>query len=375
MPENLAAPFLERRKWTVSRTNDPFGFKLLIHFLREGKQSNLEEAMGLQVPAGLRCPALLRTPHDLWQDSSGQTSLAKNGTSALVFKVKGGPKVWNLIERTSLKPTRIFSRWKLKFKNKLGDDETYYVKIRTKDATPHYGLNQFLEVWGAWSDEAPPFWIRVWNRLYGTPLTGIEDVLQTYPIPPLCMPDLTVVVMRERGEPIDNVKDHFETLSGLARSLLALKRNTDEFLEVVCHGDALCHNIVIDTDGRLHLIDFDEGQIIGGHREVALSRTVVWKKADHHDWMRALMYPNLLRWHAREYTSAQFAAVLLYWGLTLDAENDTLNKFLSTAMGLGEKLKGERKRTTNTPDDLLRDAQACNQELTTCLETLDQEAR
>ena len=253
----------------------------------------------------------------------------------------------------------------------------YYVKIRTKDSTPHYGIKQFHDVWRLWSKKAPPFWIRFWNYLYGTPLTGIEDVLQTYPFRPLCAPDLTIVVMRDRGKSIDSVKVHFKTLSGLTRALLTLKRNTDELLKTVCHGDALCHNNVID-DGHFHLIDFDEGKVIIGQREVALSRNMMWNKDDHHDWMRALMYPNLLRWHAREYTSVQFSAVLLHWGLTFDTENDTLNNFLGRAMGLGEELKGlekSKRAYSETPRDLLQHAQACSQALITCLETLAQEAR
>ena len=113
-------------------------------------------------------------------------------------------------------------------------------------------------------------------------------------------------------------------------------------------------------------------------REVAVSRNVVWEKDDEFDWMRALMYPNLLRWHAREYTSAQFSVVLLHWGLSLDAENYTLKEFQGIATQLGKKLEEmEKSKTTymDTPDDLLRCAQACNQALMTCLETLDQESR
>jgi hypothetical protein len=166
-------------------------------------------------------------------------------------------------------------------------------------------------------------------------LASVEDFFETYIVAPYGSNSFCLCVMADRGVPFNPDSVVRNELKGL---LGDLKVKIMGMTNVVCHGDALKHNIVYNESSRsLHLVDFDEGTVLLNK----VPRRFLNSTAGH-PWFGALLYPNALRQAAESYTRVQFtASVLLMLALHNSAGDETLDELYKKAEELGKWLDAE----------------------------------
>jgi RIO1 family len=221
---------------------DDDGAKLLFRFLsskrlwnriREKRQISHPCAAWMSVPVGFgECIAVERK----W-------SLIENGTAALVFRCEGADGVRSLLTLVEESLMETFERYWYKYLNQCNDrNRIFYVKVKTRATDRNFNQNPRDMVREAQSMED-------------------QEIVKTYPVVPVQHERGYFVLMNDRGSRIDPETMVFD-LDDFKAKYRSLWERTIAFSKAarLYHGDIAEHNLLIDTEKNLVLIDWDEAE-------------------------------------------------------------------------------------------------------------------
>jgi hypothetical protein len=207
-------------------------------------------------------------------------SLIENGTSALVFRCEGADGVWSLLNMVEESLVEKFERFWNKYLNQAQCNDRnriFYVKVKTRATDRNFNQNPRDMV------------------LYAQ-LVKDHDLVKTYPVVPVQHKNGYFVLMNDRGNRID-IQTMTLDLDPFKAKYRSLWERTTAFSEAASlfHGDIAEHNLLIDTEKNLVLIDWDEAE------QYPKSR---YTKGDEEGTLRHL---ELLRPEGELYTEVQLA--------------------------------------------------------------------
>jgi len=287
------------------------GLNLLLQFLKDGNKASVEKK--LQVSTEDRGPYRFPLPSDLWEQEG--FSIVKGGTSAMVFKLSATHHLEFL--RHHVTGTKDEGEWKDFLENianecNTTDSQYLYLKIRTKDTSLRFNPS-LKKSWAKISGRASKSGNTEAERV------AFEDFLGTYIVEPYEDEYFCLCLMADRGKPLQALLASKEVRPVLRNELDQLKQNANILCKHIIHGDMLLHNVVIDEDKHLHLIDFDDGVIARPGK--TLSRRYPAFIGDL-NWLKAMFYPNSLRHFGQRYSQVQLLALMylcLYAGESTEA--------------------------------------------------------
>jgi hypothetical protein len=260
---------------------DDKGAKLLFGFLSSKRLWNrIREKRQISCP----CAAWMSAPVGFGEciTEAHKWSLIENGTAALVFRCEGADGVrllLTLVEASLVETFELF--WNTYLDQCKNDNRILYVKVKTRATDRKFNQNPRDMVLHAQSVKD-------------------QDLVMTYPVVPVKRKNGYFVLMNDRGSRID-IKTMTLDLDEFNKKYRSLWERTTAWSNAAClyHGDIDEHNLLIDTEKNLVLIDWDEAE------EYPKSR---YTKSDEEGTLRHL---ELLRPDGKLYTEVQLA--LLYY--------------------------------------------------------------
>lgn len=324
--------------------DDPMPLQLLLEFFKNGRQWTIFGDFKVERPI----PALFVLPSRLWNDTEHR-KLVHHGSLSIVFKIslqglkdllgdssaaedKGfalSPDIVNDEDNYDVKHLKqycldLFS----KIANKEHDETIlYYLKIRTKNAAwQDFPMKDLVDAWGELRKQLP-------------------QILEMYPSRPFTTQIWGMVLMYDRGTRLadtDLSSDSVNKQKCLSQ-FKAIYDVANSLSEILPHTDALPHNIVVNQEFDMTLIDVDEGvktEKSGGHG-IPCRKNDYGKDSDQ-DWFLAISYPNPLHQCESLYTRAQLllSFLVLISKLTVPPQlKPEVSIILNSAKELGVALK------------------------------------
>jgi hypothetical protein len=209
-------------------------------------------------------------------------SLIENGTAALVFRCEGADGVRSLLTLVEESLMETFERYWYKYLNQCNDrNRIFYVKVKTRATDRNFNQNPRGMV------------------LYAQFMED-QEIVKTYPVVPVEHEKGYFVLMNDRGSRID-IKTMMPDLDEFKEKYRSLWERTTAWSKAarLYHGDIAEHNLLVDMEKNLVLIDWDEAE------QYPKSR---YTKGDEEGTLRHL---ELLRPEGKLYTEVQLA--LLYY--------------------------------------------------------------
>lgn len=297
------------------------GLKLLLQFLKDGKIASIEKK--LQVSIEDRGPHHFSLPSALWEQKG--FSIVKGGTSAMVFKLSTNQLVEFL--RQNVTGTKDEEEWEDFVADKVTECTTttgldcVYLKIRTKDTSVRFNPS-FKKSWSKISQKATKPGITEAER------EAFGEFLGTYIVEPYEDEYFCLCLMADRGRPLQGLLATGKVRQLLRDELDRLKLNAKLLCEHIIHGDILLHNVVMDDDNSLHLIDFDEGVISRPGTTLSRRYPVFGGELN---WFQAMFYPNSLRHFVQRYSQVQLLA-FMYLALYAGESTEVWDKDCTSMM-------------------------------------------
>jgi hypothetical protein len=260
---------------------DDEGAKLLFRFLSSKRLWNrIKQKRQISSP----CAAWMSAPIGFGEciAAARKWSLIENGTAALVFRCEGADGVRSLLTLVEESLMETFELCWNKFLNQCNDrNRIFYVKVKTRATDRKFNQNPSYMVYHARSVED-------------------HDIVKTYPVVPVQHEKGYFVLMNDRGSRIDT-KTMMLDLDEFKEKYCSLWERTIAWSKAarVYHGDIAEHNLLIDTEKNLVLIDWDEAE------QYPKSR---YTEGDEEGTLRHL---ELLRPEGKLYSEVQLA--LLYY--------------------------------------------------------------
>lgn len=280
-PAKLGDPFIyERHTLVASSLRDKVPMETLVNFLKHGHRSLAN--LGTSVPGTRRAPTFFSLPLSFWHDLSPEYKLVRGGTVAIVFRATWKGVQLLLSNNPLYRPLLLETGWGFRLsewtRNFLrGQRFPYVVKF---------------QVAGVSNGVSYDFCTLDRDKFSA-------ELKETYPIRAGITRDSYCLVMRNRGDPVN--EDTFSSYDEIKSAFRCVYNTVLELCTMLPPCDTLVHNMVYDGQ-YLHLIDVDEGWPIG----VTIKERIMDEdKAG--GYATFLNYPNRLRDRHEQYALVQMA--------------------------------------------------------------------
>ena len=285
-PACLGGEFIhEKNSHFASHQNDTTPIKTLVQFLKNGNRGM--SSVGDPLPLDRRGPFCFALPLPFWGANTPDYELVAGGTVAIVFRAtwKGVSEL--LADNQSYKKI---------FEQQVGLSFEIIEKTKNlfrQQRFPHYVKFQVNVVSHGTTHD--------FCKLDRNEIS--DELKNTYPLEPFANDDAYCLIMRNRGEPAQEIK--FSSFDQLKTAFKRIWDTALELCKILPPCDTLVHNMVYDGQS-LHLIDVDEGRKFGDEiKERIFDEDGGGKNGT------SLMYPNLLRSRHNECALVQLAVSLL----------------------------------------------------------------